>query len=83
MSAPLSWVRLGEELAGQLSAEGKDAPINRSWSDEDERSWRDSRSSFVVRSSRYTSSESVRSVEGIADAPLVAEIVRHRNRDER
>ena len=68
--------RLGEELAGQLSAEGTDAPVKRRWSDQDERSWRDGRGSFVVRASRYTSSEHVRTVEGAADAPLVAEIVR-------
>ena len=62
---------LGEELAAQLSDDGRAAVIRREWDEEWSRSWRDDRTAFTVRGATTRAREMMTGYEGASDAGLV------------
>ncbi len=62
---------LGEELAAQLSDDGRDPVIRREWDEEWTRSWRDDRTAFTVRGATTRVQETMTGYDGASDAGLV------------
>ena len=67
---------LGEEIAGQLSDEGKNPVVSRRWRDRDERDWLRTERTFVVWGARTRTLDHLEGYDGASDARLVREHVR-------
>jgi hypothetical protein len=66
---------LGDELSSQLSDEGRDLAIHQEFDDEDERTWLDRNTAFLVRPSVIESDIRLNGYEGASDAKLVKKTV--------
>lgn len=67
---------LGEDLASQLSDDGKGVHVNRNWRNTEHRTWDDRLGSFTVDGSHTRTVERMNGCEGVSDVALVREYVR-------